>query len=104
MSSLYGQLTQDIQAEEVINLYKEFYKGSAFVRVFDQNAAVGSMHVRGTNFCNLIVDVDARTRKLRVISHIDNLMKGQAGSACQNMNLLFGLPETTGLMRAGMYP
>ncbi len=104
MSSLYGQLTGDIGAEEVINLYRDFYKNSPFVRVFDRNAAIGSMHVRGTNFCNLIVDVDARTRKLRVISHIDNLMKGQAGSACQNMNLLFGLPETTGLMRAGMYP
>lgn len=104
MSSLYGQLTGDIGAEEVIKLYRDFYKNSPFVRVFDRNAAIGSMHVRGTNFCNLIVDVDARTRKLRVISHIDNLMKGQAGSACQNMNLLFGLPETTGLMRAGMYP
>jgi N-acetyl-gamma-glutamyl-phosphate reductase len=104
MSSLYGQLTKDIGAAEVIGLYKEFYKDSAFVRIFDRNAAIGSMHVRGTNFCNLIVDVDARTRKLRVISHIDNLMKGQAGSALQNMNLLFGLPETTGLMRAGMYP
>lgn len=104
MSCLYGQLTKDIKADEVIALYREFYKDSAFVRVFDRSAAIGSMHVRGTNFCNLIVDVDARTRKLRVVSHIDNLMKGQAGSALQNMNLLFGLPETTGLMRAGMYP
>jgi N-acetyl-gamma-glutamyl-phosphate reductase len=104
MSSLYGQLTADTTVEDVIALYKNFYKGSAFVRVFDRNAAIGSMHVRGTNFCNLIVDVDTRTRKLRVISHIDNLMKGQAGSALQNMNLLFGMPETAGLMRAGMYP
>ena len=104
MSCLYGQLTREIKAEQVIALYKEFYKNSTFVRVFDRNAAIGSMHVRGTNFCNLIVDVDERTRKLRVVSHIDNLMKGQAGSALQNMNLLFGLPETTGLMRPGMYP
>ncbi len=104
MSSLYGQLTKDIKVDEVISLYKDFYKDSPFVRIFDRHAAIGSMHVRGTNFCNLIVDVDARTRKLRVISHIDNLMKGQAGSALQNMNLLFGLPETMGLMRAGMYP
>jgi N-acetyl-gamma-glutamyl-phosphate reductase len=104
MSSLYGQLTADTKVEDVIALYNDYYKGSAFVRVFDRNAAIGSMHVRGTNFCNLIVDVDARTRKLRVISHIDNLMKGQAGSALQNMNLLFDLPETAGLMRAGMYP
>ena len=104
MSSLYGQLKAETKVEDVIALYREFYKNSPFVRIFDRSAAIGSMHVRGTNFCNLIVDVDARTRKLRVISHIDNLMKGQAGSALQNMNLLFDLPETTGLMRAGMYP
>ena len=104
MSCLYGQLTRDVTAADAIALYKDFYRESGFVRVFDRNAAIGSMHVRGTNFCNLIVDVDPRTRKLRVVSHIDNLMKGQAGSALQNMNLLFGLPETMGLMRPGLYP
>ena len=104
MSCLYGQLTRDVSAEQLMRVYREFYDGSAFVRLFDRSAAIGSMHVRGTNYCNLIVDVDARTRKLRVISHIDNLMKGQAGSALQNMNLLFGFQETAGLMRAGMYP
>lgn len=104
MSCLYGQLTRDMTAEQLIAVYKDFYRDSAFVRIFDRNAAIGSMHVRGTNYCNLIVDVDARTRRLRVISHIDNLMKGQAGSALQNMNLLFGLPETMGLTRSGMYP
>jgi len=48
--------------------------------------------------------VDSRTRQLRVVSHIDNLLKGQAGSALQNMNLLFGFPENLGLMRPGQYP
>lgn len=104
MSCLYGQLTADTRVEDVIALYREYYQGSAFVRIFDRSAAIGTMHLRGTNFCNLIVDVDSRTRKLRVISHIDNLMKGQAGSALQNMNLLFGLPESLGLMRPGLYP
>ena len=104
MSCLYGQLARSITAAELIALYQEFYRNDAFVRIFDRAAPIGSMHVRGTNYCNLIVDVDARTRKLRVISHIDNLMKGQAGSALQNMNLLFGLPETAGLTRSGQYP
>ena len=62
------------------------------------------MHVRGTNFCNITVSVDSRTRRLRIVSVIDNLMKGQAGSALQNMNLMFGLPETTGLDHPGFYP
>ena len=48
--------------------------------------------------------MDARTGRLRVVSYIDNLMKGQAGSALQNINLMAGLPETLGLMRSGMYP
>lgn len=104
MSTLYGALTRDIQREELMALYREFYRDSGFVRVFDRNAGVGSAHVRGTNFCNLIVDLDERTRTLRIVSHIDNLMKGQSGSAVQNMNVLFGLPENTGLNRCGQYP
>jgi N-acetyl-gamma-glutamyl-phosphate reductase len=104
MSSLYGQLTKDIKREDVVALYRDFYKNDHFVRVFDRNAAIGTVHVRGTNFCNLIVDVDDRTHKLRIISHIDNLVKGQAGSAMQNMNLLFGLPEAMGFSRPGVYP
>ncbi len=104
LSCLYGQLTRPIAADEVLAMYRAFYADSPFVRLFDRSAAIGSMHVRGTNYCNLIVDVDERTRKLRVVSHIDNLVKGQAGSALQNMNLLFGLPETAGLRRAGQYP
>ncbi|MBI3985940.1 MAG: N-acetyl-gamma-glutamyl-phosphate reductase, partial [Lentisphaerae bacterium] len=84
--------------------YRQFYKDSPFVRIFGPDAAIGTSHVRGTNYCNLIVDVDARTNKLRVVSHIDNLVKGQAGSALQNMNLLFGLPETSGLNQPGRYP
>ena len=62
------------------------------------------MSVRGTNFCDVVVSVDARTRKLRIVSIIDNLMKGQAGQALQNMNVMFGLPENTGLNQPGMYP
>ncbi len=104
MSCLYGTLASGIKAENVMEAYKAFHKDNVFVRIFDRTAAVGTVHVRGTNYCNLIVDVDTRTNRLRVISHIDNLMKGQAGSALQNMNLMFGFPETAGLDRAGQYP
>jgi len=60
--------------------------------------------VRGTNYCNLTIDVDERTRRLRVVAHIDNLMKGQASNALQNMNIICGLPEDTGLHFPGAYP
>jgi N-acetyl-gamma-glutamyl-phosphate reductase len=104
MSTLYGTLKQAVSEADVLALYRAFYKNDAFVRVLESTAAVGSPHVRGTNYCNLVVSVDARTSRLRVVSYIDNLVKGQAGSALQNMNLLFGLPETMGLDRPGMFP
>lgn len=104
LSCLYGELNDGVGEDDVMDAYRSFHAGHPFVRVFDRTAAVGTAHVRGSNFCNLVVDVEARTRTLRVISHIDNLVKGQAGNAVQNMNLMFGLPETLGLMKPGMNP
>ncbi|MBN1268651.1 MAG: N-acetyl-gamma-glutamyl-phosphate reductase [Kiritimatiellae bacterium] len=104
LSCLYGTVAAGVKPAAVMDAYKAFGKDNVFVRIYDRSAAIGTMHVRGTNYCNLIVDVDERTNRLRVISHIDNLVKGQAGNALQNMNLLFGLPETAGLDRPGQYP
>ena len=104
MSTLYGTLTRPLTEADVFDLYKSFYADDTFVRVYGSTAAVGSMHVRGTNYCDLVISVDERAGKLRIVSYIDNLVKGQAGSALQNMNLLFGLPEGTGLSIPGVYP
>lgn len=104
MSTLYGTLKTPATEAEVLEVYREFHKNNPFVRVFDSQSNVGSMHVRGTNYCNLVVSVDERVQRLRVVSYIDNLVKGQAGSALQNMNLLFGFDEGTGLTNPGSYP
>jgi len=104
MSTLYGTLNESLSEAEVLEHYQAFYTDSPFVRVLDSVAPVGTMHVRGTNYCNLVVSVDERTNRLRVVSYIDNLVKGQAGSALQNMNLLFGLDETTGMNSPAMFP
>lgn len=104
MSTLYGTLKESITEAEVLAMYQTFYANSPFVRVLESTANVGSMQVRGTNYCNLVVSVDDRTNRLRIVSYIDNLVKGQAGSALQNMNLLFGLNETTGMNMPGTYP
>lgn len=104
MSTLYGTLTKKMSEADVLALYKQFYSKDKFVRVFESTAPVGSPHVRGTNYCNLVVSVDERTSRLRIISYIDNLVKGQAGSAMQNMNLICGLPENMGFERPGMFP
>jgi len=106
LSTLYGRLESGMTPDQVLDTYKAFYEHSTFVEVFDRSAAtgLGTAHVRGSNRCFLIVDVDERTGTLRVVSQIDNLMKGQAGSAVQNMNLLFGFPEDLGLAGLGNYP
>ncbi|MCO5061427.1 MAG: N-acetyl-gamma-glutamyl-phosphate reductase [Kiritimatiellae bacterium] len=104
LSCLYGSLRPGVTAKSAMEAYQDYHRGNCFVRIYDRKATVGTAHVRGSNYCNLIVDVDERTNKLRVISHIDNLMKGQAGSALQNMNLIFGFPERMGLDRPGQYP
>lgn len=104
MSTLYAQMDAPHTEAEMVELYKAFYKDSPFVRVYGSKAAVGTNSVQRTNFCNLVVSVDERVNRLRVVSYIDNLMKGQAGSAVQNINLMSGLPETMGLVRSGLYP
>jgi N-acetyl-gamma-glutamyl-phosphate reductase len=104
MSTLYAPLTGEISERDVVQQYKDFFKNSAFVRIYGSDSAIGSAHVRGTNYCNLVISIDQRTRMLRVLSYIDNLVKGQAGSAIQNMNLISGLPEKAGLDAAGTYP
>ena len=104
LSCGYGRLADDWDRARAQKAYESFYAEHPFVCLFDPGSDIGTATVRGSNHCALIVDVDERTRQLRVISHIDNLMKGQAGSALQNMNLLFGFPETQGLDAPGSYP
>lgn len=104
LSCIYGTLEPGMTRDKVQDAYRAFHEDNTFVRIYERDADIGTQHVRGSNYCNLIVDVDERTNRLRVISHIDNLVKGQAGNALQNMNLLMELPETTGLDRPGHYP
>ncbi len=104
MSTLYATTNPGVTIDRLLDAYRAFYKDAPFVRVFDRSRESGTAQVRGSNFCNLVVDRDDRTGLLRVVACIDNLMKGQAGSALQNMNLLCGFPETLGLMRPGAYP
>jgi N-acetyl-gamma-glutamyl-phosphate reductase len=105
MTTVYGQLVDSgTTAERVYEAYAAFFEGSPFVRVEPAGRAVSNNDVRGSNNCVLSVNVDARTGRLIVVSHIDNLMKGQAGSALQNMNVMFGLDEALGLRRPPFYP
>ena len=88
--------------EEIRALYKSFYREEPFVQVVD--ASPMTKHTLGNNNCIVFPTVDLRTNRLIVISCLDNLVKGAAGQAIQNMNLMFGLPETEGLEQLALYP
>jgi N-acetyl-gamma-glutamyl-phosphate reductase len=104
MTSIYARTTDSVDYEKALQAYQNDYKNEPFVHVYDETGSVGNRYVRGTNKCALWINFDRRTHTLIVLSHIDNLVKGQAGSAVQNMNVMFGLPETLGLDIAGAYP
>lgn len=88
--------------EQLRDLYREFYKDSRFVSLVD--APPSTKQVQGSNRCDLYVDVDERTQMAVAISVIDNLVKGMAGEAIQNLNIMAGLPEETGLPLNAVWP
>ena len=99
----YATLNRDYTNDELYKLYCETYKDEPFVQVYPASQPVQTKWVYGTNFCAITPTYDARTHRLIVSSVIDNIGKGAAGQAIQNMNLIMGLPETTGLYFPAMY-
>jgi len=104
MVCAYAQLDENWDLDRVFDLYKDFYRNEPFVRILPLNQAPSSKDVRGSNFCLLSVHVDPDTGTCLIMGQIDNLVKGQAGSALQNMNLMHGLDETSGLYHPPMIP
>lgn len=103
LSTIYVNLTKPCTTEELTELYKEFYKDEYFVRVKDAGKLPETKHVAGSNFVDIGVVVDERLNRAVIVSAIDNIFKGAAGQAVQNMNLMFGLDEKTGIANAGFY-
>jgi N-acetyl-gamma-glutamyl-phosphate reductase len=99
-SSIYCELNREIAAPEARAMFADFYRDSFFVRLVEGSPDIN--WVKTTNFCD--IGFAARGRQLVVFSAIDNLVKGAAGQAVQNMNLMFGLEEKTGLMLVGTNP
>ncbi|NNM60205.1 MAG: N-acetyl-gamma-glutamyl-phosphate reductase [Legionellales bacterium] len=100
----YFKLKNNLSQTAVHELYQQFYQDERFIRVRKGKEIPEIKHVRGSNYCDLSVHVDPRTQRLIVISVIDNLIKGAAGQAIQNMNLMFQLPEEMGLEAMSQYP
>jgi N-acetyl-gamma-glutamyl-phosphate reductase len=82
----------------------EAYEEAPFVRVVEEGTIPATQHVRGSNYCHIGVFADRLPGRAIVVSAIDNLVKGSAGQALQNFNLMFGFGETTGLEQLPMFP
>lgn len=101
LATIYVSLKEDIDIESIKNCYKSYYEDHAFVRVLDKLPE--TKWVSRTNFCDIGLTYDKRTKRLIIVSAIDNLVKGSAGEAIQNMNLMMGFPEVLGLETARYY-
>ena len=98
LETIYFRAAEGMSAEGLVAIYEKRYAGEAFVRVYEPGHVPDLRAVARTNFCDIGVTLDPGTRRAVVVSAIDNLVKGAAGQAVQNMNLMLGYAETEGLL------
>ena len=104
LATEYATLKKDVTGEEVKAIYDKYYADEKFVRVLDEGVCPETKWVEGSNYVDIGFKLDPRTNLIVMMGAIDNLVKGAAGQAVQNMNLLFGLPESEGLELVPMFP
>ena len=104
LSTIYADLKQDVSTRTLLDIYARYYADEPFVRVMADGALPNVANVRGSNFCDIGLVCDARVGRVIVVSVIDNLCKGAAGQAVQNMNLACGLDESSGLQLLPVFP
>lgn len=100
----YASLTKKVSYEEVKAVYDKYYADEYFVRVLEKDVVPQTRWVEGSNFADVNFKIDTRTNRVVMMGAIDNMVKGAAGQAIQNMNLMFGLPENTGLKQIPIFP
>ncbi len=103
-TTIYAKPTKDISSQEAYQVLKAFYQNRVFIQVLPPPQIPQTIYVRGTNECHIGVKIDSRTGRIILMSAIDNLAKGASAQAVQNMNLMLGLPEETGLKALPVYP
>jgi N-acetyl-gamma-glutamyl-phosphate reductase len=104
LSTIYATLKKDINLPELHSIYSSFYAEEKFVRICPAGIYPNISSVCGSNYCDIGFAIDPRTKKVIIIAAIDNLIKGAAGQAVQNMNIICGFQEDAGLQIAPLYP
>jgi len=97
LATSYASVMQGITESQLITCLQATYENHPFVRIVTDASSLGTNRVKGSNYCDILVKVDSRTNRASIVSVIDNLVKGAAGQAIQNMNVQLDLPQTTGL-------
>lgn len=100
----YASLKKKVTTEELLEIYRWYYEDEFFVRVLPNDVCPETRWVKGSNFVDVNVKADPRTNRVIMMGAMDNMVKGAAGQAIQNMNLMFGLPEDKGLRLMPMFP
>ena len=104
LATEYASLKEKMTAEEVMAIYQKYYGNEYFIRLLGAGACPETKWVEGSNFVDIGFQIDERTNRIVMMGAIDNLVKGAAGQAVQNMNLMFGLPEQEGLKLVPLFP
>ncbi len=104
LTTAYARVKSIASTADLLAVFSEFYRGKTFVQVLPEGKQPCTKNVFGTNFCHIGAVLDERTKRAIITCAIDNMGKGAAGQAIQNMNLMCGLDETTGLMNGAVYP
>lgn len=104
LATEYASLKEKVTAEEVMAIYQKYYGNEYFIRLLGAGACPETKWVEGSNFVDIGFQIDERTNRIVMMGAIDNLVKGAAGQAVQNMNLMFGLPEQEGLKLVPLFP
>ena len=104
LATIYTEPTRPVSQQELQEIYEDRYRDEHFVRVCPAGTVPSLQHVRGSNYVDISVVYEERTGRVVVLSAIDNLGKGAAGQAVQNMNLMLGLEETSGLLSIPPFP
>ena len=104
LATEYAKLTRDVSWEDVKAVYDNYYGNEKFIRVLDRDVCPETKWVEGSNYVDIGFKIDPRTNRIIMMGAIDNLVKGAAGQAVQNMNLMFGLKESEGLELVPLFP
>lgn len=104
LSTIYATLNGDADFERIGEMYSAKYEKETFIRLVEPPVFPATQYVRGSNYCDIGFRVDERTNRIIILSAIDNIGKGAAGQAIQNMNIMFGLNEEEGLLSPPLFP